>query len=162
MKTIDYFIRESDLIEGIKTPVTSLKRLRLEAFLDAPLTLESVLAYQAFIAPKKPLRDQIGMNVRIGHHMPPPGGPAITTELNLLVRRISGQLPNATIAPHVAHTQFQTLHPFMDGNGRTGRALWAKHMMLIGQDPFYLGFLHRFYYQTLEASDGRLVRNDRS
>lgn len=44
------------------------------------------------------------------------------------------------------------LHPFMDGNGRTGRAVWAWAMQRDGQDPFALSFLHRFYYQTLEYS----------
>jgi len=39
----------------------------------------------------------------------------------------------------------------MDGNGRTGRAIWAWQMQRLGRDPFALPFLHRFYYQTLEA-----------
>ena len=47
---------------------------------------------------------------------------------------------------------YEMLHPFMDGNGRSGRALWAWMMLRLGQDPFALLFLHRFYYQTLENS----------
>jgi hypothetical protein len=41
---------------------------------------------------------------------------------------------------------------YMDGNGRTGRAMWAWQMHGLGHDPFALPFLRRFYYQTLEAS----------
>ena len=39
-------------------------------------------------------------------------------------------------------------HPFTDGNGRSGRALWLWQMN--NHAPF--GFLHTFYYQTLENS----------
>jgi fido (protein-threonine AMPylation protein) len=54
--------------------------------------------------------------------------------------------------PWRVHVAFETLHPYMDGNGRTGRAIWAWQMHGIEQNPFALPFLHRFYYQTLEAS----------
>ena len=48
------------------------------------------------------------------------------------------------------HKHFESLHPFLDGNGRTGRALWLWMMGGIAQVP--LGFLHTFYYQTLRYS----------
>jgi Fic family protein len=38
----------------------------------------------------------------------------------------------------------------MDGNGRTGRMLWAWHMKHQGRDPFLRPFLHTWYYQTLQ------------
>jgi Fic family protein len=54
--------------------------------------------------------------------------------------------------PWVMHVEFEKLHPFMDGNGRTGRAIWVWHMLRCGRKPFEISFLHRFYYQTLAAS----------
>ena len=54
--------------------------------------------------------------------------------------------------PWVFHVQYERLHPFTDGNGRSGRALWAWQMMR-RREGLALGFLHRFYYQTLVARD---------
>jgi Fic family protein len=54
-------------------------------------------------------------------------------------------------SPYQQHHQYESLHPFTDGNGRSGRTIWAWHMMRVGRDPFALPFLHRFYYQALEA-----------
>lgn len=38
----------------------------------------------------------------------------------------------------------------MDGNGRSGRAIWAWMRLKENRDPFQLGFLHSFYYESLE------------
>ena len=48
--------------------------------------------------------------------------------------------------------RYETLHPFMDGNGRSGRILWAWQMIEHNIAPgLSLGFLHAYYYQTLAA-----------
>jgi Fic family protein len=53
----------------------------------------------------------------------------------------------------IVHTQFETIHPFIDGNGRVGRILLPLMLAAEGYPPVYLaGFLKAnqdIYYQTL-------------
>jgi hypothetical protein len=90
--------------------------------------------------------DEPGMNVRVGAHIPPAGGPHIA----IMLKSILAEVNTGTMSPYRAHLAYETLHPFMDGNGRSGRAVWLWQMQ---RDTPYsslaLGFLHRFYYQTL-------------
>jgi Fic family protein len=85
------------------------------------------------------------MNVRVGDYAAPLGGPAIPERLEQIV-----EAARTTDDPWRVHVNFEMLHPYLDGNGRTGRALWAWHTLRLGRDPFDIPFLHRFYYQTLE------------
>lgn len=55
-------------------------------------------------------------------------------------------LPGEADPPWEVHIAYEMLHPFTDGNGRSGRMLWAWQMR-----NFPLDFLHTFYYQTLNA-----------
>jgi Fic family protein len=50
-----------------------------------------------------------------------------------------------------AHVRFEKIHPFQDGNGRIGRAIWLKKALNEGYD-YRISFLHKFYYQTLSHS----------
>lgn len=53
----------------------------------------------------------------------------------------------------IAHVQFETIHPFMDGNGRVGRLLLPLMLAAEGYPPIYLaGFLkthQKIYGETL-------------
>ena len=55
----------------------------------------------------------------------------------------------------VVHAQFETIHPFIDGNGRVGRLLLPLMLFAEGYPPVYLaGFLkenQQEYYDTLSA-----------
>lgn len=145
------FIRESNAIEGIYRAPSTLEVSSFRIFMETPeLTFDDVLVLQAVFAPAKPLRSEPYMNVRVGNHIAPPGGIAIPLRLKEIIADA-----NAGDNPWQTHVDFESLHPFIDGNGRTGRAIWAWHMQRLGRDPFGLSFLHRFYYQTLENSKAR-------
>lgn len=143
MSAIAVFLRESLGIEGIHRPPTEKEIAATDAFLDGAMTAEAVIVLQQVYAPGKPLRDQPGMNVRVGNYTAPPGNRDMRETLHRCVSDWED--------PWLLHVEFEKLHPFIDGNGRTGRSVWAWAMIRTGQDPFSLSFLHRFYYQTLAA-----------
>ena len=151
---VNEFVSESNAIEGITRDPTPQEIDATVSFLSSPLTFESAAALQAVYAPGKPIRDRAGMNVRVGSYIAPDGGRDIYVKLRRIIDRVNSSSHNRfATAFYDRHVEFETLHPFMDGNGRTGRALWAWHMLSRGQDPFALPFLHRWYYQSLEASE---------
>src|SRR5581483_4188544 len=119
---------------------------KLLAISPAALELSSLQEFVAVVAPGKPLRDKRGLNVRVRDHVPPPGGPNIPDLLiDVLVSAAEGW--NA----YEVHQQYERLHPFMDGNGRSGRALWLwqqKHFFNF-ERALALGFLHCWYYASL-------------
>lgn len=141
------FVEESNRIEGI----LALRPVEVKAhevlLARDEIVLDDVVAFVSVVAGAR-LRERAGMNVRVGNHVPPPGGPEIGRSLTSLLRRLF----RLELTPYEGHVAYEQLHPFMDGNGRSGRAIWAWHMMTSGQDPFALPFLHRWYYQALDAS----------
>lgn len=60
----------------------------------------------------------------------------------------------------VAHAHFESVHPFLDGNGRTGRLLLPLMMAAEGQPPLYLSpyiEAHKAeYYASLKGAQQRL------
>jgi hypothetical protein len=141
------FIVESNRIEGIDRPPTKGEVEAHRKLWD--LDYIDVTALKEFVAnvAARPLRSSTGMDVRVGPHIPPPGGPEIERELDSILRVAN----SGAWSPYDVHVAYETLHPFMDGNGRSGRALWAWQMLDSGHDPFALPFLHRWYYQSLDG-----------
>lgn len=146
---LSQFVRDSNQIEGIHRDPKAFEIEAHQRLLVCDyLSLKSVEDFVFAICGKR-LRREVGMNVRVGPHVPPPGGPEIETELSELLTEINGR----DLTPYEAHIHYETLHPFMDGNGRSGRAIWNWQMQREGLDPYVLPFLHRFYYQTLDARE---------
>lgn len=142
------FVTESNRIEGILRPPTEgeLEATRIFICGPKPTLLALIRLALEYTVGHGHLRERVGMDVRVGNHFPPKGGPAITRQLEELLTTIDEADP---VAFHLA---YETLHPFLDGNGRTGRALWAWQMWKLMETQYLdLGFLHAWYYQSLAA-----------
>lgn len=138
--TLTDFVNESNKIERI--PVTRPEEVVAHFnFLQAPIGVVSLEKLVDVLQPGAKLRRAYGMDVIIGNYIPPKGGIGVVNRLNTLLNHIN------IMTPWEAHCEYESIHPFQDGNGRSGRALWL-HMMG-GIDKAPLGFLHTFYYQTL-------------
>jgi hypothetical protein len=144
--TLRDFVAESNRIEAIGI-VLAREIEAHKALLDLPeIRVPELECFVRDVA-GRPLRDRPGMNVMVGPHKPPEGGVQIRDALVDLLADIH----SLELTPWEAHVAYESLHPFMDGNGRSGRALWAWQIKQEGRDPFALPFLHASYYEALNV-----------
>jgi len=96
--------------------------------------------------------------VRVGNLLPAPAPhvPGLIAELERFINQDSSTLP--LIKAGLAHVQFETIHPFLDGNGRIGRLLIVLMLVkdgLISQPLIYPSYYfkkHRSeYYELLDG-----------
>lgn len=152
------FVEESNRIEGIRRSTDQFLRelAAYKRFLQLDrVSVPGLLDLLSVLQPNARLRSEPGLNVRVGDHFPPHGGPSIPVMLQELLNELQSQASPLSTDPWEAHCRYESLHPFTDGNGRTGRALWLWHQRRLGRKTA-LGFLHEFYYQTLGHYPGRI------
>jgi hypothetical protein len=163
------FIEESNRIEGWRDGAWDERQqdVMLRFLATRPLTIHDLWSI-ARVAPgvesTMQIRAEPGLNVVITGrrrdevvvlHEPPPGGPEVLRRLEAVVQAVNTgeEAPHYEWSVYEMHVAFETLHPFTDGNGRAGRALWLWMMLRYNIDPGALvrGFLHTWYYQSLRA-----------
>lgn len=93
---------------------------------------------------------------------PPEQVPILLADLERFIHTEQAELPDL-VRVALVHAQFETIHPYLDGNGRIGRLLIAallEHWRLLPEPLMYLsGYLKQHqaeYYRRLSAirSDG--------
>lgn len=90
--------------------------------------------------------------VRVGHYLPPPPDAVsgLMFELlewwNGLARKLSPVLSSA-----ILHYRFEAIHPFADGNGRTGRALALWELYRRGFDTHHIFAVDEYYWEDRPA-----------
>jgi len=138
------FVRESNFIEGIRRDPLPHEIVAHERFLSAQeVTIGLLQDFVRSVQPDAILRNYVGLDVMVGAYRPPPGGAVIISELSSILAAVKKWAPEPDI--FWLHHRYENLHPFTDGNGRSGRALWLWMMGGETQRPF----LHEWYYQSL-------------
>jgi Fic family protein len=84
----------------------------------------------------------------VRRYTPPRGGPVLGKKLlNLESYLLAEDGPDPLIRMAVAHYQFEAIHPFTDGNGRTGRILNILYLIHSGLLEIPVLYLSRYLIQ---------------
>lgn len=114
------FIKESNTIEGIYREPTEAEVSEFIRFINLEMVqIKDLKKFVSIYAPGNVIRDKPHLNVSIGGYYAPPGSTYIKTRLRDILNNINNN------TPYRNHVEFEMLHPFTDGNGRSGRALWG-------------------------------------
>lgn len=86
--------------------------------------------------------------VRVGRYVPPPPHEVSGLMFELLEwwNKESGKL-SPVISSSILHYRFEAIHPFADGNGRTGRALALWELYRRGFDTHHIFSVDEYYWE---------------
>lgn len=146
------WIRESNLIEGVDDPTDDIRCLKAwNWFIKQPLTLSIILKLHERIMGK--IDPSIAgkwrtCNVRVGHHLAP-GWEHVPRLAGEWLLYHGSSISEESIRK--AHVFFEHVHPFVDGNGRTGRMLMNSQRVKAGLEPLLIKASERQgYYKWFE------------
>ena len=86
--------------------------------------------------------------VRVGAHVPPPAEDVSGLMFELLEwsNQRAGEL-SPVLSSAILHYRFEAIHPFADGNGRTGRALALWELYRRGFDTHHIFSVDEYYWE---------------
>jgi Fic family protein len=139
-----------------------LARVRVQKFLRLADVLEIQAALEQNRAGIRKLPGTVLKNQQTGNVVyEPPQPPEINRLMTNFLEhfhRDEPEDPDPLVRMAVLHYQFESIHPFYDGNGRTGRILNLLHLVLHGLLDLPVLYLSRYivrhkadYYSGLQA-----------
>lgn len=144
------FQKESNWIEGIY----DVREEEIDALIwivsVKDIRPEHLIQYVNVVQPDAVLREFNHIpGVRVGNHIAPRSGPEIRKEFEKICSDVNNGAHRSVI-----HHRYETLHPFTDGNGRSGRALWLWQFV---KDRQWVpdSFLRWWYYESLAENEAR-------
>lgn len=154
MMTSDH-IHQSNLIEEIDSAAEDIQSMEAWSYISRKehLTYENVMELHRLITLNQLPKSESGctrkVNVWIGGKMAP--NPVVADSL---LRNFILDIEHYwhRIDPIEAHVRFEHIHPFVDGNGRTGRMLlwWHEHKREMEPTLFLAAEKFEKYYPLFE------------
>lgn len=114
------------------------------------ITLTDLLGIHRVLMERSPTPELAGVSrqeqnwIRGSSHSPcgasfvPPPAEYVRGRLEDLIAYVNGDEHPALVQAAIAHAQFETIHPFLDGNGRVGRALIHVILRRRGLTPVFV------------------------
>jgi len=147
---MEEWIRQSNLIEDVDEEEEDIRSLAAWNWVkDRPLTVSNILRLHKRIMWKK-LGADAGCfrtcRVWVGEREGAPW--AHVPELVAQWVRVNGLRPHKQeeIEINLAHVEFERIHPFVDGNGRTGRIILNWQRRKAGYEPLCIRAVDRHMY----------------
>ena len=119
---------------------------------ESPLNHEHILRLHKVIAGNVMDQGTAGrywtIAVRVGRYVPPPASDVSGLMFELLTWW-NKEAPNLSpvLSSAILHYQFESIHPFSDGNGRTGRVLALWELYRRGFDTHHIFSVDEFYWE---------------
>ena len=130
----------------------ALRHVEKEAGRKRRLRHEDVFRLHAIVAGEVMDQGDAGryrtIRVRVGQFVPPPPEDVSGFMFELL-EWWNGDAPGLSpvLSSAILHHRFETIHPFGDGNGRTGRALALWELYRRGFDSHHIFAVDEFYWE---------------